>query len=304
MRSRRAGNRPTGLTSVLAAIARTAARVCEATDVLIHLVDGDRHRLVAKHGRLAHVQRLGDTHAIRRDTPLGLAVLHRRPVHVRDIATAVRTRFRGLAQLGLYNRRIRTILVMPLLEAGTARGAMVIRRTRVQPFTAKQIALLQTFADQAVIAIENVRLFSELQERTDELGRSVEQLRALSEVGQAVSSTLDLDAVLQAIVARAAQLAGTRGASIWEYDELGRGLPSSGDQHPRSADRGDPGRLGHPQGRGRDRAGRAHQGPGSDPRRQRGRGLRGTAPGRAPSRGGRLRPDAFRSCTRTASSAA
>jgi GAF domain-containing protein len=149
VKSHRAGDRPTGLTSVLGAIARTAARVCEATDVLIHLLDGDRHRLVAKHGRLAHFQRLGDTHAIRRDTPLGLAVLDRRPVHVRDIASAVRTRFRGLAELGLYNRQIRTILVMPLLQGGAARGGIVIRRTRVQPFTAKQIALLRTFAEQA-----------------------------------------------------------------------------------------------------------------------------------------------------------
>jgi signal transduction histidine kinase len=90
----------------------------------------------------------------------------------------------------------------------------------VSAFSPSQIELLKTFADQAVIAVENARLFSELQQRTTELGRSVEQLRALGEVGQAVSSTLDLDAVLQGIVTRAAQLASTRGVSIWEYDEL------------------------------------------------------------------------------------
>ena len=83
----------------------------------------------------------------------------------------------------------------------------------------KQIALLATFADQAVIAIENVRLFTELEARTAQLTRSVGELKALGEVGQAVSSTLDLETVLSTIVSRATQLAGMDGGSIWEYDE-------------------------------------------------------------------------------------
>src|SRR5262249_9793446 len=81
---------------------------------------------------------------------------------------------------------------------------------------------LKTFTAQAVIAIENVRLFTELQARTGELSRSVAELRALGEVGQAVSSTLDLETVLNTIVSRAAQLAGADGASIHEYDEATR----------------------------------------------------------------------------------
>jgi signal transduction histidine kinase len=95
----------------------------------------------------------------------------------------------------------------------------LIRRPDVRPFTEQQIALLQTFADQAVIAIENARLFTELQTRTNELTRSVEQLTALGEVGRAVSSTLDVETVLQTIVSRARQLAGAEGGSIYEYDE-------------------------------------------------------------------------------------
>ena len=87
------------------------------------------------------------------------------------------------------------------------------------PFTDKQIALLKTFADQAVIAIENVRLFQELQERTRELVESVEEMKALSEVGQAVSSSLDLETVLETIVARAVDLSGTDCGVIYEYDE-------------------------------------------------------------------------------------
>src|SRR5262249_43243787 len=82
-----------------------------------------------------------------------------------------------------------------------------------------EIALLQTFADQAVIAIENARLLTELQARTQELTRSVEQLTALGEVGRAVSSTLDLEAVLRTIVSRAVQLSASDGGTIFEYDQ-------------------------------------------------------------------------------------
>jgi signal transduction histidine kinase len=89
----------------------------------------------------------------------------------------------------------------------------------VRPFTSAQIKLLETFADQAVIAIENVRLFQELQARTQELARSVGELKALGEVGQAVSSTLDLQTVLSTIVRHAVQLSGTSCGIIFDYDE-------------------------------------------------------------------------------------
>jgi signal transduction histidine kinase len=94
-----------------------------------------------------------------------------------------------------------------------------VGRDHVGEFSDKEIALLRTFADQAVIAIENVRLFKELQARTDALTKSVNQLTALGEVGQAISSTLDLETVLKAIVSRAVQLSNMDGGSIYEYDE-------------------------------------------------------------------------------------
>jgi signal transduction histidine kinase len=94
-----------------------------------------------------------------------------------------------------------------------------MHRSEIHPFSARQIALLETFANQAVIAIENVRLFQELRARTAELTRSVAQLMALGEVSRAVSSTLDVEAVLDTIVSRASQLAGAAGCSIYEYDE-------------------------------------------------------------------------------------
>src|SRR5438874_9157908 len=98
-------------------------------------------------------------------------------------------------------------------------GAIAIYRQEVRPFTDKQIDLLSNFASQAVIAIENVRLLSELRARTDELGQSVGELRALGEVSQAVNSTLDLQTVLSTIVAKAVQLSDTDAGSIYVHDE-------------------------------------------------------------------------------------
>ena len=95
----------------------------------------------------------------------------------------------------------------------------MIYRLEVKPFTAKQIALVETFADQAAIAIENVRLLDALRLRTDDLGRSVDELRALGEVSQAVNSTLDLETVLTTIVAKAVQLSGTEAGAIYVFDD-------------------------------------------------------------------------------------
>src|SRR5215470_9892678 len=114
---------------------------------------------------------------------------------------------------------MRTLLAVPLVKDGRLVGSIAVYRREVQPFTDQQTALVQTFADQAVIAIENVRLFRELQTRTAELTRSVEQLTALGEVGRAVSSTLDLETVLTTIVGRAVELSGTSGGVIYEHDE-------------------------------------------------------------------------------------
>ena len=118
----------------------------------------------------------------------------------------------------------RTTLATPLLREGVPIGAIAIRRMEVRPFSEKQIALLKTFADQAVIAIENVRLFQELQARTRELTRSVEELKALGEVSQTVSSTLDLQQVLTTIVTQAVQLSKTDAGTIYEFDEAEQGF--------------------------------------------------------------------------------
>jgi GAF domain-containing protein len=114
---------------------------------------------------------------------------------------------------------IRSALLVPMCRQHEVIGALALNHQTTGAFTHAHVGLLKMFADQAVIAIENVRLFNELQTRTDELTRSVDELTALGDVSRALSSTLDLETVLQTIVMRANQLAGTAGCTIWEYDE-------------------------------------------------------------------------------------
>ena len=128
------------------------------------------------------------------------------------------------ARRGTRIRGDRALLIAPMLWEGRGIGSIFVGRATIGEFSEKEIGLLKTFADQAVIAIENVRLFQELQARTRELARSVEELRALGDVGQAVSSTLDLETVLTTIVSRADELSGTDGGAIYEYDEASEEL--------------------------------------------------------------------------------
>src|SRR2546426_3024697 len=209
---------PTDIQPVLDAVAENAARLCDAEDVVIQRVEGDVLGPAAHFGSMP-VTSDSLTMPISSDWVVGRAVLERRTLHIHDMLEE-HTRGNYLGSLE-HRRRIgyRTLLIAPLLREGLAIGVIVMRRMEVKPFTDKQIALLQTFADQAVIAIENVRLFQELQARTRELARSVDELKALGEVGRAVSSTLDLETVLSTIVSQASQLSGTDGGAVYEYDE-------------------------------------------------------------------------------------
>jgi GAF domain-containing protein len=211
---------PTDIQPVLDVVAECAARLCEATDAVISSVDSDgfSRRVMASYGSIPVPRAIVQAPPLTRGTPAGRAFLDRKTIHVHDLAAELETEFtESKARQQISGSR--TILATPMLREGVAIGTIVIRRTEVRPFTEKQIKLLETFADQAVIAIENVRLFQELQARTRELVRSVEELKALGEVGQAVSSTLDLQTVLSTIVGRAVQLSGTDCGIIYEYDE-------------------------------------------------------------------------------------
>src|SRR5262249_32969240 len=113
----------------------------------------------------------------------------------------------------------RSALAVPMLREGEPVGAIMVTRTEPGSFESGNVELLQTFADQAVIAIENARLLGEIQKRTAELQRSVEQITALGEAVHAVSSSLDLETVLTTIVSRAVQLSDLEAGAIYEYDE-------------------------------------------------------------------------------------
>ena len=207
---------PTDIQPVLDAVAQSAARLCEAYDAMVALKEGDKLRVAAHHGPIPVPWR--DTpRPLDRGWVSGRAVLDRQSVHVHDLAAAGAEFPRGQADTVRAGHR--TTLGVPLMREDEAIGVMLIRRREVRPFTDKQIALLQTFADQAAIAIENVRLFKELQARTAQLTRSVEELKALGEVSSALSSTLDLETVLNTIVSRANQLAATDSCTVYEYDE-------------------------------------------------------------------------------------
>jgi signal transduction histidine kinase len=206
---------PTDLQPVLDAVAENAARVCSADDAMVRLVKGNQLIRLAHYGSITPDE---SERPIDRNSVAGRAVVDRQLIHIEDLSAVAATEFPETVAI-VEQAGIRTTLAVPLLREGVAIGGILIRRTEVRPFTDKQIALLKTFADQAVIAIENVRLFKELDERTNELTRSVGELRALGEVGQAVSSTLDLETVLTRIVSHAVQLSGTDGGAIYEYDE-------------------------------------------------------------------------------------
>jgi len=200
---------PTDVQPVLDAIVESAARVCGIDDVELRLREGNNMVSRAHFGPIP-VRRV----EIGIDAPENSWMREHGTLHVPD-ARAAQNDFPMLGVVG----NLRTFLAVPLRQQGELIGGLFARRTEVRPFTPAQIKLLETFADQAVIAIENVRLFQELQERTRELAESVEEMKALGEVGQAVSSTLDLQTVLSTIVGRAVQLSGTDCGIIYEYDE-------------------------------------------------------------------------------------
>src|SRR5262245_4448043 len=181
---------------VLRAIAQSAAQLLDVTDVEIMRVEGDEVRLVAKHGPSRRWP-MGTVRSINRGWVTGRAVVDRATVHVVDLQAAEAAFPEGAAHARQLGHR--TTLATPLLREGTSIGAILIRRMEVRPFSQKQIVLVETFAHQAVIAIENTRLLNELRE-------SLRQQTATSEVLQVISSSPgELEPVFQATAPRATE---------------------------------------------------------------------------------------------------
>ena len=208
---------PTDVQPVFDAIVRAGVRLCHAVQSNVQLFDGQLMHWGAQHNiapaAMEAVHQLYPMPPNRSQTA-SRAVLDRAVINVPDVLDDPEY-LRELAVKGGW----RSVLSVPMMGKGRPIGAITITRMEPGLFSETEIALLQMFAGQAVIAIENVRLFKELQARTAELTQTVEQLTALGEVSQALSSTLDVETVLQTIVSRASQLAGADGCAIYEYDD-------------------------------------------------------------------------------------
>jgi two-component system, NtrC family, sensor kinase len=211
---------PSEVQTVSDMIAENAARLCDAIDVTMFQIDSDVLRVVVHRGPIPSAS-VGQARPLVRETPTGRAVLDRRTIHVADVQAEIDEYPEGSARA----RRLgyRTILAAPLLHVGEAIGAIVIRRTDARPFTDRQVDLLHTFANQAVIAIENVRLFTELQASNLQLTTALEQQTATGEILRVISSSpTDEKPVFDAIARSSIRLCGAAFSvvAILDADEM------------------------------------------------------------------------------------
>jgi signal transduction histidine kinase/putative methionine-R-sulfoxide reductase with GAF domain len=218
---------PGELQPVFDAILANATRICDANFAVLRRLDGDSLDVAATRGvPRAFAEYLREsTGKVQPQIAVARAALSRAPIQVADAMEGKPYRERDpLAVAAVELGGARTMLVVPMLKENETVGAITIYRQEKRAFSEKEIELVTSFANQAVIAIENVRLLSELRERTTELARSVEELRALGEVSQAVNSTLDVETVLATIVAKAVQISGTDAGAIYVYDRAHGGF--------------------------------------------------------------------------------
>ncbi|MBI2360894.1 MAG: GAF domain-containing protein [Deltaproteobacteria bacterium] len=201
---------PTDLQPVLDTVAENAARLCDANDAQIFRVEGEVARKVASYGIVPSIIAVGQTLPISRGSHHGRAILDRQTVHIHDMRAESEKDYPDIWP-AVQRAGIRTVLGVPLLREGIPIGAIVIRRTEVRPFSDKQIALLKTFADQAVIAIENARLLQERENRTLELS-------ALHDVTVSANQSLEIKPVLQEVVKKITEIFNFDVVSIFLLD--------------------------------------------------------------------------------------
>src|SRR5258706_3700597 len=178
---------PAELQTVLDSIAERAAELCDADDALVRRLEGDNYYTVSHFGSIPIVSAIGKNNPLDRSTPAGRSVVDLKTVHVHDLRAAV-SEYPGAQTRGLAVG-VRTALATPLLCNGQAIGSIHIRRLQVRPFSDTQIKLLETFADQAVIAIENTRLFQERETRNPEFAEALEQQTATTDMFRVIASS-------------------------------------------------------------------------------------------------------------------
>ena len=209
---------PTDVAPALQAIVESACEICDADDAVVVTKDGDSLIFSAHHGPIPV---LLERRPISRAFAAGRAVLDHAPIHVHDILSSEGDDFPEARELSAA-QGIRSLLSVPLMRDEESIGAILLRRVEVQPFSDKQIELLKSFADQAVIAISNVRLFEQVQERTRDLSESLEQQTATSEVLQVISSSSgELDPVFNKMLENATRICGARFGTMTLYGDGG-----------------------------------------------------------------------------------
>ena len=206
---------PTDPQPVLDAIVQSAARLSDSSDVILGIRDGDQVRIVAEVATFEHSAQVGESVPIAQDRPSTPAMLDRRTVHIPDRSDpAVRSAFAD----GAF-RTPGSSLSVPLVREGEAIGILQLRRLDPQPYSDREIALVETFADQAAIAIENARLFEELEQRNRDLTAALDQQTATAEVLRVIAaSPTDLVVVLNAITESTVQLTAAYASVVWRVD--------------------------------------------------------------------------------------
>jgi two-component system, NtrC family, sensor kinase len=202
---------PTDAGPVLRAIVDSACELCEADDAVLHLRDGDQVSCVAHRGPITPGL---EKRPLDRSFVTGRSILDKVVIHLHDVLSEEGADFPGARQISTRSGT-RTLLSVPLLREGESIGVIVLRRKQVLPFSDKQMAILQTFADQAVIAIGNVHLFEEVQARTRDLSEALQQQTATADVLKIISrSAFDLQTVFSTLIESAATLCRAERAAI------------------------------------------------------------------------------------------
>jgi signal transduction histidine kinase/ActR/RegA family two-component response regulator len=206
--------------TVLSTIVESARRLCRSQTAFLYLLQDGLYRLITSTGASEEAIRFVTEHpmAVDRETLIGRVGLERRPQQIPDVLTDPDYGAFELQRIGGY----RTTMGAPMILDDEVVGTLNLWRTEVNPFDEREMALVAAFAGQAAMAINGVKLVQELELRGAELAKRVDELEALRAVGEAVSSSLDVDRVLSTIAMHAVELSGTDGGSIMEYYERDR----------------------------------------------------------------------------------